>query len=141
VVLTPLLLRFQIFWDTVQCWSVRNCHYIAGNSCSQPDGIQRSDIYSWYYSWTTPNMEEGRSHKNSYLCTHIHSITSQETVLFRLTAVTIKYIHSSNTSTTFYKVSTGNMFWPPWAIIRPDIWTGSFDFSAFWDPKLLQRCY
>jgi len=54
---------------------------------------------------------------------------------------TIKYIHSSNTSTTFYRVSTGYMFRPSWAIIRPNIWTGSFDFSAFWDPKLLQRCY
>jgi hypothetical protein len=51
--------------------------------------------------------------------------------------IIIKYIHSSNISTTFYKVSTGYMFRPSWAIIRPYIWTGSFDFSAFWDPKRL----
>jgi len=47
----------------------------------------------------------------------------------------IKYIHSSNTSTNFYKVSTGYMFRPTWAIIRPHIRTGSFDYSTFWDPK------
>jgi len=33
--------------------------------------------------------------------------------------IIIRYIHSSNTSTTFYKVSTGYMFLPSWAIIRP----------------------
>jgi hypothetical protein len=55
--------------------------------------------------------------------------------------IIIKYIHSSNTSTIFYKVSTGYTFRSSWAIIRPYIWRGSFDFSAFWDPKLLQRCY
>jgi len=48
------------------------------------------------------------------------------------------------TSTTFYKVSTGYMFWPSWAIIRPYIWTGSFDFSAFckawWWPKRAETC-
>jgi hypothetical protein len=33
----------------------------------------------------------------------------------------IKYIRSSNTSTTFYKVSTGYMFRPTWVIIRPYI--------------------
>jgi len=33
----------------------------------------------------------------------------------------IKYIHSSNTSTTFYKVSTGYMFRPTCAIIKPYI--------------------
>jgi len=31
------------------------------------------------------------------------------------------YIHSSNTSTTFYKVSTGYMFRPTWAINKPYI--------------------
>ena len=35
------------------------------------------------------------------------------------------YIYSSNTSTPFYKVSTGYMFRPSWTIIRPYIWTGS----------------
>jgi hypothetical protein len=35
--------------------------------------------------------------------------------------IIIKYIHSSNTSTTFYKLSTGYMFQPSWAIIRPYI--------------------
>jgi len=45
--------------------------------------------------------------------------------------IIIKYIHSSNTCTTFYKVSTGYMFRPSWVIIRPYIWTGFFDFSAF----------
>jgi len=44
------------------------------------------------------------------------------------------YIYSSNTSTTFYKVYTGYMFRPSWAIIRLYIWTGSFGFSAFWHP-------
>jgi len=53
----------------------------------------------------------------------------------------IMYMHSSNTSTTFYNVSTGYMFRPTWATIRPYIWTGSFDCSTFWDPKLLYRCY
>ena len=48
----------------------------------------------------------------------------------------IKYIHSSNTSTIFYKLSTGYMFRPTWAIILPYIWTGSFNYSTFWDPKL-----
>jgi len=33
--------------------------------------------------------------------------------------IIIKYIHSSNPSTTFYKVSTDYMFQPSWAIIRP----------------------
>jgi len=55
--------------------------------------------------------------------------------------IIIKYMYSSNTSTTFYKVSTGYTFRPSSAIIRPYIWTGSFEFSAFWDPKLLQGCY
>jgi hypothetical protein len=87
MVLTPLPLKFQKFWDVVRCWSVRNCHYFAEDSCPQPDGIQRTDRYSWYYSWTTLKMEEGRSQKKSYLCTHLHSVTSQETVIFRLTAV------------------------------------------------------
>jgi len=31
--------------------------------------------------------------------------------------IIIKYIHSSNTSTTFYKVATGYMFRPSWTII------------------------
>jgi len=53
--------------------------------------------------------------------------------------ILIKYIHSSNKSTTFYKVSTGYTFRHSWAIIRPYIWTVFFDFSAFWNPKLLQR--
>ena len=26
-------------------------------------------------------------------------------------------------------------------VLRPYMRTGSFDFSAFWDLKLLQRCY
>jgi hypothetical protein len=62
------------------------------------------------------------------------------TLLVSMCSIIItKYIHSSNTSTTFYKVSTGYRFRPSWAIIRPYIWKGFFDFSAFWDPKLLQR--
>jgi len=48
----------------------------------------------------------------------------------------IQYIRSSNTSKTLYKVSTGYMFRPTWAIIRPFILTGLFDYSTFWDPKL-----
>jgi hypothetical protein len=48
----------------------------------------------------------------------------------------IKYIHSSNTST---KHPLGYMFWPNRAIIRPHIWTGSFDYSTFWDPKLFTK--
>jgi hypothetical protein len=53
--------------------------------------------------------------------------------------IIIKYINSSNTSTTFYKVSTGYMFQLYWAIIRPYIWTGSFNFSAFC--KRLSMCW
>jgi hypothetical protein len=60
-----------------------------------------------------------------------------ETYLPKKQNKNIKYIYSSNTSTTFYKVSTGYMFWPTWAIIRPYIWTGSFDYSKLWDLKLL----
>jgi len=48
----------------------------------------------------------------------------------------VKYIHSSNTSTTFTMYPPGYMFQPTWAIIRPHIWTGSFDYGTFWDPKL-----
>jgi len=49
----------------------------------------------------------------------------------------INYIHSSKTSTSFYKVSTGYIFRPTWAIIRPYIWRGLFACSTFWDPSLL----
>jgi len=31
------------------------------------------------------------------------------------------------------------MFRPNRAIIRPNIWTGSFDYSTFWDPKTVYK--
>jgi hypothetical protein len=49
----------------------------------------------------------------------------------------IKYIHSSNTSiNTSTKHPLGYMFRPNRDIIRPHIWTGLFEYSTFWDPKL-----
>jgi hypothetical protein len=51
--------------------------------------------------------------------------------------IKIKYIHTSNTYVnTSTKHQLGYMFWPNLAIIRPNIWTGSFEYSTFWDPKL-----
>ena len=51
--------------------------------------------------------------------------------------IKIKYIHSSNTSiNTSTMHPLGYMFRPNRAIIRPHIWTGSFDYSTFWDPKM-----
>jgi len=52
----------------------------------------------------------------------------------------IKYVHSSN---TFINASTnhplGYMFRPNRTIIRPHIWTGSFDYSTVWDPKTVYK--
>ena len=74
--------------------------------------------------------------EKTFLCWGTNQISKYASGL-----IILKYTYSSNTSTTFYKVSTGYMFRPSWAIIRPYIWTGFFDFSAFWDPKLLQKYY
>ena len=71
---------------------------------------------SFYKGWYEHNTTEGN-----------HSIIT-------------KYIHLSNTSIyTSKKHPLGYMFQPNWAIIRPHIWTGSFDYSTFWDPKLFTK--
>jgi hypothetical protein len=61
------------------------------------------------------NNDSDRRHGNPYTSFFL-------TLLVPLCSIIIvKYIHSSNTSTTFYKVSTGYMFRPSWAIIGPYI--------------------
>jgi hypothetical protein len=50
------------------------------------------------------------------------------------------YIHSATTSiNTSTKHPQGYMFRPSRAIIRPHIWTGSFDYSTFWDSQTVYK--
>ena len=49
------------------------------------------------------------------------TISGQRSQTQLVKVIIVKYIHSSNTSTTFYKVSTGYMFRSSWAIIGPYI--------------------
>jgi hypothetical protein len=72
-------------------------------------------------------------HSNISTCTAI----KHNKLLLNSSVIKIKYIHSSNTHiNTSTKHPLGYMFRPNRAIIRLQTWTGSFDYSTFWDPNL-----
>ena len=94
--------------------AANNCRQLPYSGATQ---VHNTALLAEDHRWASPVFYK-----------HLNNLTNQ--------FLKIKYIHSSNTSTTFTKYPPGYMFRPTWTIIRPHICTGSFDYSTFWDSKL-----